>query len=159
VVRTVHEQLLPLIRDECVTFYGSALVSLAVFGSVARGTAKPDSDIDLLIIGDPLPDGRRPRTVQFLQLEDRLREREPKFLEMLLSPVMKTPAELRHGSPLLWDMTEEVDILVDRNGFLDRLLDDVRTRLRNLGARRVFREEGWYWILKPDYKVGEVFEI
>jgi predicted nucleotidyltransferase len=33
-------------------------VSLAVFGYVARGTMGLDSDIDLLIVADGLPDGR-----------------------------------------------------------------------------------------------------
>ena len=38
VAETIHETLLPIIRDETVSFYGGALVSLAVFGSVARGS-------------------------------------------------------------------------------------------------------------------------
>jgi len=32
------------------------LVSAVVFGSVARGNAKKDSDIDILIVADNLPD-------------------------------------------------------------------------------------------------------
>jgi predicted nucleotidyltransferase len=154
-----QEDLIPLIREEAVSLYGESLVALAVFGSVARGTARPESDIDLLFVCDPLPEGRRPRVAQFLQLEDRLRAREPRFLAVLLSPVIKTPGELLRGSPLLWDMTEDVMILHDRDGFLGRCLDDVRSRLGKLGARRVMRAEGWYWILKADYKAGDVFEI
>jgi hypothetical protein len=154
-----HEELLPLISEEARAFYGEALVSPAVFGSVARGTASATSDIDLLFVCDPLPDRRRPRVAQFLRLEDRLREREPRFLEVMLSPVIKTPKELQHGSPLLWDMTEDVMVLVDRDRVLERCLDDVRARLRKLGARRVVRDDGWYWILKPGSTFGEVFEI
>ena len=121
-----QEDLIPdIIHEEAVSFYGRALVSLAVFGSVARGTAKPESDIDLLFVCDQLPDGRRPRVAQFLRLEDRLRAREPRFLTVLLSPAIKSPQELLRGSPLLWDMTEDVMILHDWDGFLKRCLDDV----------------------------------
>ena len=36
---------------------------IVLFGSVAKGNAGPDSDIDLLVIGDPVrhADGKRPR--------------------------------------------------------------------------------------------------
>ncbi len=37
--------------------YGDRLVSVAVFGSVARGTQRADSDVDLLVVCDPLPTG------------------------------------------------------------------------------------------------------
>lgn len=36
--------------------FGANLISLVLFGSVARGTAKQESDIDLLIILKDAPD-------------------------------------------------------------------------------------------------------
>ena len=56
-------------------------------------------------------------------------------------------------------MTEDARILVDRGGFFAAALEDLRTRLRRLGARRVWRGAEWYWDLKPDYRPGEIFEI
>lgn len=47
------------ITSACRERYGNRLISLAVFGSVGRGTARPDSDIDLLIIVEQLPARRR----------------------------------------------------------------------------------------------------
>jgi len=52
--RTVLEALL----NELKKRFGKRLVSLVVFGSVARGTMKSDSDLDLLIVAQGLPRGR-----------------------------------------------------------------------------------------------------
>lgn len=35
----------------------------------------------------------------------------------------------------------------------------MKERLKLLGAKRVWSGDTWYWILKEDYKPGEVFEI
>lgn len=37
---------------------GDDLVSVVLFGSVARGEARPDSDIDLIVVVSELPPGR-----------------------------------------------------------------------------------------------------
>ncbi len=50
-------------------------------------------------------------------------------------------------------------ILYDKDGFLERELKRLRERLKELGARRVRSKHGWYWILKPGAKLGEVVEI
>ncbi|MEW6611385.1 MAG: nucleotidyltransferase family protein [Pseudomonadota bacterium] len=53
----------------CLDYYGERLVSLAVFGSVARGTMRPDSDIDCLIVAAPLPRGRMARMREFAAIK------------------------------------------------------------------------------------------
>ncbi len=61
---TVAESIsraIKIIATSVSAAYGPRLISLAVFGSAARGTARPDSDIDLLIVADPLPRGRMKR--------------------------------------------------------------------------------------------------
>lgn len=95
--------------------YGDRLLSTAVFGSVARGTMRPDSDIDLLLVVEHLPNGRMPRVREFEAVERRLApllaESARHGVHTALSPVFKTPRELEYGSPLLLDMTDEVLIL------------------------------------------------
>ena len=76
-----------------------------------------------------------------------------------LSPIFKTPAEVTAGSPLFLDMTDDARILYDRDAFLASAFSDFSARLARLGARRIWRDNTWYWDLKPDYKPGEVFEI
>lgn len=42
---------------------------------------------------------------------------------------------------------------------LGRYFDRLRARLSQLGARRIWRGNAWYWELKPDLKPGEVFAL
>ena len=162
-MHAVYDQLLTDVRAACEAHYGSRLVALAVFGSVGRGTPQPDSDVDLLLIAEGLPNGRLPRMAQFQAIETavepRLADAWREGLHPSLSPVFKTPAEVLAGSPLFLDMTEDARILYDRDGFLQRAFADLESRLERLGARRIWRGNAWYWDLKPDYTPGEVFEI
>lgn len=157
-LRQNRQQILEALLRACEDVYGERLVAVVVFGSTGRGTARPDSDIDLLLIADPLPHGRMCRVREFEAAEKRVTELWPGAVPAL-SPVFKTPEEVGHGSPLFLDMTEDARILFDRNGFFARHLDGLRKRLAQLGARRIWRGNAWYWDLKPDYRPGEVFEL
>jgi predicted nucleotidyltransferase len=53
--RHTREALFVAIREATVVAYGERLISLAVFGSWARGTATPASDLDLLVVAEPRP--------------------------------------------------------------------------------------------------------
>lgn len=152
-------RVLPALRMACEQVYGDRLITLAVFGSVGRGTARPDSDIDLLLIADPLPRGRMRRVEEFEQVEKLLRERGGTEAAHRLSPHFKTPEEVRHGSPLFLDMTEDAHLLFDREGFFASELARLEQRLAELGARRIWRGNAWFWDLKPDYRPGEIFEL
>jgi predicted nucleotidyltransferase len=158
-----YQLVLDRLLVELQRLYGKRLVACAVFGSVGRGTPRDGSDIDLLIVADDLPSGRMSRSREFDPVEERLaadlRACVVEGPPSSISPVFKTRAEIEHGSPLLIDMTEDARILFDREGFLARALDRLRGRLRELGARRVFQGNAWYWVLKRDFTPGEVFEL
>ena len=76
-----------------------------------------------------------------------------------LSPVLKTPLEVEAGSLLFLDMIEEARILVDRDDFLRNFLDGFASRLAELGAKRVRKGAGYYWVLKPDLRPGEEINL
>jgi hypothetical protein len=61
--------LLDRLTSLCKEHYGKRLISLVVFGSVGRGTPRPDSDIDLLLVVKDLPDGRMARVKEFVPIE------------------------------------------------------------------------------------------
>jgi hypothetical protein len=56
-------------------------------------------------------------------------------------------------------MVDDARLVRDRDGFFAGVLDRLRGRLRELGARRVWRGTRWYWDLKPDRRPGEVIEL
>lgn len=158
-IKTQFEDLVQALLVACQAHYRERLVSLALFGSVARGTMRPDSDMDILLIADPLPRGRIPRIQEFAAVEDalagELAARAKAGIHTMLSPVLKTPEETRYGSFLFLDMTDQARILYDREGFLRSYLDDLAQRLKVMGAHRVYSHGGYYWVLKPDLKPGE----
>jgi predicted nucleotidyltransferase len=130
---------------------------------VGRGTPRRDSDVDLLVVATSLPNGRLARADDFRLVEaelapSRMHMRRTGF-NVELSPVFKTPEEIRRGSPLLLDLTSDARYLYDRDRFLGDELTRLRARLDALGARRIWRGNAWFWDLKPDLKPGEVFEL
>ncbi len=162
-MRALLQPLLTNLVAACHHEYRERLVSIVLFGSAGRGTSGPDSDVDLLIVADALPDGRVPRVRQFMEVERRLqpdlRAARLAGWNVELSPVLKTPSEVEQGSPLFLDMLDDGQLLYDRGDVMRKVLDGLRARLAALGARRVWRGNAWYWDLKPDYRPGEVFEI
>lgn len=71
-----------------------------------------------------------------------------------------TKEEAQVNRFLFLDMIEEAIILHDSEGFFRKRLDMLRQRLDELGAKKVLMEDGsWYWDLKPDLRVGEVFTL
>ena len=158
-----YERLLEAVLAELKLQYGQRLVATAVFGSVGRGTPREDSDVDLLIVARDLPAGRFRRLDEFLpgevRLDAALRAVRSDGHPVVLSPVFKTPAEVERGSPLFLDLVEDARILYDPGSFLIRYLDGLRARMRQLGSRRVWLGNAWYWELKPDLKPGEVITL
>jgi len=139
------------------------LVSIVLFGSVARGDPSPTSDIDLLIIAEQLPRGQFARkrllAVADAAFEPALRAAEEQGIETRLARIVRTPGEAERTIPLYLDLTEDAVLLYDRDGFFAAVLGRVRRSLRRLGARRIRQGRSWYWDLKPDFKPGDVVEL
>jgi len=157
------ERLQAPLLAACRECYGERLISLVLFGSVGRGVPGPESDVDCLLIVDPLPNGRISRVGEFAAVEVALASHldglRSKGMHVELSPVFKTPDEIQRGSPLLLDMVDDALVLFDRDGFFECEIDSLRRRLQARGARRIWLGNAWYWDLKPDYQPGDLFEI
>ncbi|MHA1607402.1 MAG: nucleotidyltransferase domain-containing protein [Candidatus Freyarchaeota archaeon] len=152
------------VLDRLLSSFGDRLVSLVVFGSVARGDARRDSDLDLLVVIDGLPRSRFKRFDVFMEalggeFEDYLDELMDKGFYVSISPVIKEPEEASKPSILYLDMVEDSVVVYDRCGFFTGVLDRLRRRLDELGAERVWVGKKWYWRLKKGYRFGEVITL
>jgi predicted nucleotidyltransferase len=159
VLRRLAERYAHLLEETL----GERLVSVVLFGSVARGDARPTSDLDLLIVAEGLPSGqfarKRTLTAADAQFEPELAAAARDGIDTHLARIVRTPTEAARTIPLYLDLTEDAVLLVDRGGFFADVLARLRERLRQLGSRRVWQNGTWYWDLKPDFKYGDVVEI
>lgn len=158
---------LDLLTTQCKEHYGEALRSLVLYGSVVRGTFRPTSDLDLLVVLRESALSWGKRISQFLhaildhpdvgKVAAGLKE---KALPWRVEPIILTESELAARPPLLLDLTEDAVILEDREDVFAQEIGGVRKRLEELGARRVWLPgDRWYWILTPEIRPGEVISI
>ena len=146
-------------------FFGDRLISMCLYGSVARGNATPESDIDVLVIAENLPRDVGLRIRETRPIHEALRRSEPyrklrsQGRSAFVADTFLTPDEAKTHPPLLLDLTEDAAAIYDKNGFLESILEDMRGRLRSLGAKKITTKKGYYWILKPDANPNEVVEI
>lgn len=136
--------------------FGPDLISVAAFGSRVRGTAKPESDLDLLIIVRGLP---RRRFERYRGLRTIARGISETFAETV-APILLTPEEAQRVKSYYIGMLSGHMILHDVRGFLAAICERLRRRLGELGAQRHVDEDGYeYWDLKPDWKPGDVVSL
>ncbi len=158
-----YRLVLSRLVDALLKFFGDDLVSVVLYGSVARGEAKRDSDIDLVVVVRGLPRSRFRRQDLFMEAERELEpllsklEEQGYFIDF--TPILKTPEEAARLTPLYLDLMEDAIILYDRGEFFKSILEKLKQKLQELGAERVKLGRLWYWRLKRDYEFGEVIEV
>lgn len=160
--RALLVKLLQLLEAE----FKDDLVSVVVFGSVGRNQATTDSDTDILVVNSAFERSMTDRMARLVNVLQRLEHTKP-FREMerrgvntwiQFHPLNVEEAALNRAIYL--DMTQDAVILFDKDNLMRRTLERLGEKLRALGAKRIFLEDGsWYWDLKPDIKRGEVVEL
>lgn len=144
-------------------FAPTRLISVALFGSVSRGEAGPFSDIDLLFINAETQFDPIKKLVDVL-LEIREKEAYQRLTEKGLFPepscIFMTPEELSQKPLILLDIMDHGILLKDQDGFLAKKIASLQEKLQKMGTQKIVLKDGsWAWDLKPDLKIGEVFEI
>lgn len=143
---------------------GARLVSVVLYGSIARGTARPDSDIDMLVVIEEDRDQDGKGLVRAVERElertSVYAEARQRHLGCSISSLVLTRAAANQNRYLYLDMTREARLLFDRDDFFKTRLVKMQARMKELGSARIELPDGtWYWIVKADMRVGEVFEL
>lgn len=136
---------------EAIQRLGDQIVSIALYGSLARGEAGPGSDIDLFVVLNNAPSGMLKRR----RILDPVREsltpeisrlwRDDFYIDFV--EVIRTRSEAEKFHPLYLDMSQEAVLLHDRDGFLEKVLVEVGEELERRGAERRFMGNFWFWDL------------
>lgn len=153
------KRLLKLLKE----VLGERLLGLVLFGSIARGEAGKESDVDLLVLfsGDRIAVQK-----EFVKAVLRLRRTE-EHGEMAREGYLRVPflvfmdvARLKTHPWILLDIVDHGIILLDKGKILRTEFKQIKRRLRELGSRKVLLKDGtWYWDLKPDWQPGEVINL
>jgi len=148
-----------------IEVFWKKLVSLVIFGSIVCGKAKKESDIDLLVVAESLPErySERLKLVRkaLIGVEDvRIKIWREKKKYPLLDIIILNPQEALTNHPFYLDMVKESIIVFDRKNFMKNKLESLKRKLSELGAKRIALPDGkWYWDLKTEIGKGEVIQL
>lgn len=163
-MREPYKEIVKQLYKKAKNFYKNKLVSFVVFGSVARGTTNPYSDIDLLIVSEGLPRGRTKRILDFIKnvekpLREKLKDLRKSNYFIEISPIIRKPEEIKLGGFIYLDMIEDAIILHDRDNFFKTYLEELKKKLKEYGAKKAYKKGGYYWIIKEDFDFKKGIEI
>lgn len=139
-------------------------LSLILYGSIARGTWKEESDIDLLLI---ISD----ETLEILEKSDILKGIVDFYLEFnfkkydynyssnSIDLLILTSEELSTFRTLFYDIALDGIILYDKEDMGFNLISCYRNRIKEKRLKRVFLDlDDFYW-KRQDIKFGDIFEL
>jgi len=117
--KKVFSRVIRDLRDWAISVYGERLVALVIFGSVARDTHSPESDIDLLIILKEKKSPSEEYEFYFDKIDSRLNFPFP----IVINPIFLSSDELSPELSFLWDT--EFIILFERDNFFQKFLENL----------------------------------
>jgi len=145
--------------------FGVKLISVCLYGSAVRGALRNGSDIDFLIVLGDAPLSYHKRVKSIIHLLEGIREsqeyRKIENLDLDLEPsflIMKKMEVETHPNILI-DISHEGIILFDKEDYLKKHLNEIKEKMVKLGSIKKITPHGHYWVLKPDLRPGEVFEL
>lgn len=168
--RVKNRDRLPVLELAVVKLFealGSRLESIVLFGSLSTGRAKPESDIDLLVVAKDLPSKYGERTtiireaVSCRLMDDIIihawmEKGVYTDLDILLIDVEE--AAVTH--PFYLDLTRDCIIIYDKNGLMSRKIAEVKEKLEKIGAKRFEEPDGtWYWVLSSEPETARSVEL
>jgi predicted nucleotidyltransferase len=123
------------------TLFKKDLVSIVLFGSYAAARQKDTSDIDLLVVADNIPPGRKERLSLVLSIS-----RKYMLQGKTVSILLRSQEDILNGfeyyNPLLLSIAENCQLLHDRDKFFFDLLKGINNYIA-LKKIRKFVDYSW----------------
>ena len=160
-----YRLLVDVLVSGLVDLFMDRLVSIVLFGSLARGSVHRFSDVDLLVIADGLPKKYGLRVKMLKPILDKLTPYRIKLWRQHgiypnIDIIILDRAEGTVNHPFYLDLVTDAVIIYDREGFIENRIRRLREKLLEIGAMKVERPDGrYYWVLKPGLRWGEVLEL
>ena len=110
--------------EGCISRFGQDLVSVILFGSVARRTAKKYSDIDILVVIDELPKRRLDREEVVADIILGVLKK----YHIRISPMLLESTELstKNLNPLIYGILTGYTVLYDPQNFWSKFLTKIK---------------------------------
>ena len=144
--------------------YKEDLLSIILFGSVARGKWNNESDIDLFIIFTNKSslrttiNNRLTKIISGYERKSKLRNSKGDRLFSTIQDISLVLKDLHIFRTVFYDIAMDGIILFDRNQTGFQFLKKIKKRIKEKGLRRIFiKENDYYWERKV--KFGEIIEL
>ena len=144
--------------------YKEDLLSIILFGSVARGKWNNESDIDLFIIFTNKSslrttiNNRLTKIISDYERKSKLRNSKGDRLFSTIQDISLVLKDLHTFRTIFYDIAMDGIILCDRNQTGFQFLKKIKKRIEEKGLRRIFiKENDYYWERKV--KFGEIIEL
>lgn len=113
--------------------------AIVLYGSFARGTPSPDSDIDLLFVSDEIDPKKHRRGQDIARIKECLSSGYP--FDILLLTSKECISNFRNHNPLFLDITWDGVILFDENKFIESLIDEAQSYIAKKNIKKL--KDGW----------------
>jgi predicted nucleotidyltransferase len=84
-----YNEILSALLNELLNYFGDKFISLVVYGSVARGEARKNSDIDILLVIKDLPRYRFERQEIFMRIKERIEKVLNKYYKKIILSISR----------------------------------------------------------------------
>jgi len=143
--------------------YMERLISICIYGSVARGCANETSDVDMLTVIEDLSGSFGKRLEELygavapIEDERRFLFRNRVFTDLSFYPLSRD--EAARFLPIYLDIIDDGVIIFDRAGFLKKILSQCRSLVEEARGEKVAIKGGWFWTLDPEMPIGEKIAV
>jgi len=144
--------------------YKEDLLSIILFGSVARGKWNKESDIDLFIIFTNKSSIRTAinnqltKVISDYERKSKLKNSKGDRLFSTIQDISLSLKDLHTFRTIFYDIAMDGIILFDRNKTGFHKLKKIKKRIEEKGLKKVFiKENDYYW--ERNVKFGEIIEL